>query len=147
MNADGSGLRRLTTLGGMQEEPAWSPDGRRIAFSLVLPTKTGCAFPELYSVRHDGSGLRRLTRNRVADGEPAWSSTGRLAFTRWLSETNSEIYVIEPSGQVHRLTQTPAGERDPAWSADGRTIGFTRQASGPNAEIYRMNADGGICAG
>ena len=67
MNADGSGQRRLT--GGtadFEESPAWSPDGRKIAF-----VRDG-----VYVVNADGSGERRLTRIRAAFRGLAWSPDG-----------------------------------------------------------------------
>ena len=58
MNADGSGQRRLTRTAGWEHSPAWSPDGRRIAFAGPGDRNS----LELYVVNADGSGQRRLTR-------------------------------------------------------------------------------------
>jgi Tol biopolymer transport system component len=141
--AAGRGQRLLAPIGGIQEEPAWSPDGTRVVFSLVQPRRTGCQWPELYSAGVNGGPLRRLTRNRVPDGEPVWSATGRIAFTRWVSATNSEIFTMNGDGTgVERLTRSAASERDPAWSPDGARIAFTRQQGGTNAELFVMDAHG-----
>ena len=72
MNADGSGQRRLTNGGvpgcGQEAGPAWSPDGRRIAFvSNGMPGGTppfGESKSDIYVMNADGSGQRRLTRSR-----------------------------------------------------------------------------------
>jgi TolB protein len=53
VNADGSGLRRLTRNAAKLRWFAWSPDGRTIAF-----LRNG----EVYTVKADGSGERRLTQ-------------------------------------------------------------------------------------
>jgi len=77
INADGTGLRRLTRTAAHETHPVWSPDGRRIAFTSDRHAKggelelLGPAF-ELYTMRADGRGLRRLTHNRVPDLHPNW---------------------------------------------------------------------------
>jgi len=63
MNADGSGVVRLTTLGAPSELPAWSPDGSRIAFDSDA---------EIYVMRADGTGLARVTGTDAANYIPRW---------------------------------------------------------------------------
>ena len=74
MNADGSGLRRLTRNTVGDRNPVWSPDGRRIAFESDW---------QLNVMNADGSGQRRLTRNAGRNFAPAWSPDGqKIAFER-----------------------------------------------------------------
>ena len=84
MNADGSGTRRLTHNVGYDGEPAWSPDGRRIAFHSkrrAVRGVVGGSKGEIYVMNADGSGKRNLTRNPAQDGSPSWSPDGRrIAF-------------------------------------------------------------------
>jgi Tol biopolymer transport system component len=68
MNANGSGQRRLTRAPREDLVPAWSPDGRRIAF---VSKRDGNA--EIYVMNTDGSGQRNLTRSPTEDGLVAWS--------------------------------------------------------------------------
>jgi TolB protein len=75
INADGTGLRRLTRTAALETHPVWSPDGRRIAFTSDRHAKRGQlellgpAF-ELYTMRANGRGIRRITHNRVPDLHP-----------------------------------------------------------------------------
>ena len=64
MNADGSGLRNLTRSPAYDGNPAWSPDGRKIAFG-----RDG----EIYVMNADGNGQRNLTRSPANEGWFAWS--------------------------------------------------------------------------
>ena len=76
MNADGSGVTRLTVNDAVDSSPAWSPDGRRIAFDS---TRDGNF--EIYVMNADGSGVTRLTNNDAWDWYPDWSPDGRrIAF-------------------------------------------------------------------
>jgi Tol biopolymer transport system component len=138
MNADGTGHRMLAR----GQDPAWSPDGRRIAFRSARDGQG-----EIYVVSGDGSGLRRLTRNVASDGGPIWSPDRRqIMFVRW-RHANSDIYVVNPDGSGER-NLTPevrsarrAEDSSPAWSPDGRKIVFVSNREG-DGQIYVMNADG-----
>jgi len=63
MNADGTGVARLTTSTLSDELPAWSPDGRYIAFDRDA---------DLYVMNADGSSVQQLTRGGETDIMPRW---------------------------------------------------------------------------
>jgi Tol biopolymer transport system component len=139
------------------EEPAWSPDGRKIAF---VSDRAGNA--EIYVMNADGSEQRRLTRNAAPDFGPAWSPDGRkIAFQslrnagpRACSQAhvsagcNWELYVMNADGSgQRRLTRDPGLDRGATWSPDGRELLFGRApweqgALRRSPGFWIMNADG-----
>lgn len=139
MNSDGSGQTRITNHFATDVEPAWSPDGTKIAFTSYRDGGHG----EIYVMNADGSGLTRLTNHPADDIDPDWSPDGtKLAFVSFRDGSAGEIYVmnIDGSGQT-RLTNTLEEDRNPGWSPDGSKLVFYSDRDG-NAEIYVMNADG-----
>ncbi len=143
MNADGSGLRRLTRNTVGDRNPVWSPDGRRIAFESNW---------QLNVMNADGSRQRRLTRNGGRNFTPAWSPDGqKIAFERRLGRkkygpcngcgraSTFEICVMNADGSGQQRLTTQGAQ--PGWSPDGQKIAFMSERDG-NAEIYNMNADG-----
>ena len=152
MNADGTGLRRLTRNTELGD-PAWSPNGRKLVFVERVerggaPCRpAGRCHEEIYVINADGTGLRRLTRNAVFDGNPVWSPDGRrIAFVRDRDRQTANIFVMNADGSDQRRL-TPNLRRRPwielAWSPDWKKIAFV--ASGGHrgaADIFVMNADG-----
>ena len=91
------------------EDPAWSPDGSRIA--LV-------AFPGPAIANRNGTGLRRISPTRLVASDPVWSPDGRwIAFVALIDNVRDrDVYVVRPNGTgLRRLTRTQAGEASPAW--------------------------------
>jgi TolB protein len=130
MNPDGSGRENLTTGPEDDTEPAWSPDGRRLAF---VRDET------IYVVRADGSGVRRLTTG----ASPAWAPDGERLVLAKRTGRGADLYVIRSDGsRLRRLTRTAAAESEPEWSPDGRSIAFVRAARA-GSHIYVMRPDGG----
>jgi Tol biopolymer transport system component len=124
VNADGTGLRRLTRSPWPEFDPSWSPDGRFIAYRSEPHEH-----PQLWVMNADGSGQRRLTRD---GGFPDWSPDGSMiayapgggaSGMSWIAIMNAD-----GSGR-RRLSHTNYGEL-PSWSPDGKRIAFSNNLSG-----------------
>jgi Tol biopolymer transport system component len=142
MNADGSGQRNLSRHPAHDFYPAWSPDGRKIAF---LSRRDGRL--EIYVVNADGTGLRRLTNSPRGEYGPTWSPDGRkIAFLRLLRQ-RGELYVMNADGSGERRLVPRNGTRPiwsfsgAAWSPDGRMLAFSTKRNG-SFDVYVINADG-----
>ena len=126
-DADGGNEERLTGHEEISGDPAWSPDGKRIAFTRE--SEDG-----IFVIELDGGAPRRLTR--FGGSGPAWSPDGeRIVFTRYF-DSSRQIFTIGADGSGQRQL-TREGGADPVWSPAGDRIAFTRRG-----ELYVMNADG-----
>jgi eukaryotic-like serine/threonine-protein kinase len=142
-------LAQLTVAGGVEEWPAWSPDGTRLVYSGEAD-----GVKQLF-LRVVGSGEeRRLTKSGRDDIQPAWSPDGkRLAFVRagdarsklepsdinaWYFE-NGDIWTLDlDSGREARLIGDAFG---PSWSPDGNRIAFDARWAAPR-RIWVSDARG-----
>ena len=135
--ASGSALEplRLTFGPGADIQPAWSPDGSRIAF-----TSNRDGNNEIYIMNADGTDAYNLTQSAADERFPAWSPDGQwIAFTSD-RDGNQEIYLQRVDGsELRNLTQNPANDSQPAWLGDWMVFVSDRDG---NQEIYRMRLDG-----
>jgi TolB protein len=127
MQADGSGLRRLTDHPAADENPAWSPDGRWLAFSSE---RTGRG--DIYLMDPDGEGLRRLTDHPAYEGAPRFAPDGRSIFFEGERDGRAEIYRLSlPDGvpaQIEQVTSSISRKLGPAPSPDGKRLAFMEKS-------------------
>jgi dipeptidyl aminopeptidase/acylaminoacyl peptidase len=103
-------------------EPAFSPDGRTIAFVRG---------DDIYSVRPDGSGQRHLTSGGELDSTPLIAPNGRyLVFERRDGAgAAADLYTVGVlGGGLHRVTNSPEDDHDATFSPDGKAIAFVRSS-------------------
>ena len=137
IQSDSSNVTSLLRRDGADIDPAWSPDGTRIAFTAELGDALVIAVVEA-----NGQGFTPLTPGDVHSVDPAWSPDGtRIAFASD-REGDFDIYVMNSDGTgALNLTRFEGDDRAPAWSPDGRTIVFQSNREG-QIDIYRMDAGG-----
>lgn len=147
VNADGTGLRLLVSAppGASASWPDWSPDGRKIAYNVVVAGDTSA----INVVDADGSNDTRISRPSASRGDvrPRWSPDGnRIAFTRsWLDvevTTNGGVHtqplVMDADGSnVTPIAPVSLEDWYPVWSPDG-----TRLAVISDQRLDVVNADG-----
>jgi hypothetical protein len=140
MDANGANQTQLTFNTASDDQPAWSPNGTKIAFT----SNRDGGNAEIYVMNADGSNQTRLTINTTIESAPAWSPDGRKIAFHTNRDGNFEIYVMDQDGTNQlRLTNNAAAELTPVWSPDGTQIVFSSNRDG-NTEIYIMNADGSV---
>jgi TolB protein len=150
VDVDGSNLRLIETPSPTVESPAWSPDGRRIAFAM----STG--FPDvdvsIWEIRADGSGLRQVTHGTpgaVEDHAVQFSPDGtRLVIERQLASCGfcPAIFTVNATDGGDPTRVSPPGLNGvdhPDWSPDGAWIMFrTESGRGGSAKVFVAHPDG-----
>lgn len=120
MPAAGGAAKPITDLVNDARQPAWSPDGKTIAFQGYRD-----GMWHIWTIAPDGQNLTEITTGGFDDREPAWSHDGRrIAFSSDRSG-NYDIWVLElATKQLRQQTRNAANDFTPAWSPDDREIAF-----------------------
>ncbi len=135
---DVSGGDPLTTLGS-NEDPAWSPDGTRIAF---VSNRAGPF--DVYVMNADGSGQARLTFETLDAHHPAWSPDGtRIAFDG--NNPSQDIVVVNANGSGrHVVAGGDNIQNNPSWTADGARIVFRDFSQGTGLSTVAADGTGRV---
>jgi TolB protein len=122
--------------------PAWSPDGRRLAYVSFEEDSEPAIFVQTLRT---GNRIKVSSRRGVHNGAPAFSPDGRnLVLTLGSIDGNLDIYVMNLSNrEVKRLTTDRSIDTEGSWSPDGKQIYFTSDRSG-GPQVYRIDSSGGI---
>jgi len=151
MDVNGSNIERLTFNDFHENNPALSPDRKKVAFHRSKSEQDWSSY-EIYILDLETGEETRLTNNNVLDGHPDWSPDGKkLIFASFRDaqgkpSSTADIYMINVDGTgLTQLTDSPYEDNDPEWSPDGTKIVFksTRDTKMVGKEqIYVMDADG-----
>ena len=166
LQADGTGLTRLTYTPDVPGNIAWSPDGTKLLFDAFTWDEDGHESQQgLYTINADGSGIEPFGGDAgLLAVEPDWQvagppyadplpEPGQIAFAADRDHTGlsksgagNEIYTMNPDGaRQRRLTFNTWEDTYPAWSANGAKIAFSSNEDGGfnnRYEIHVMNSDG-----
>ncbi len=140
MNSDGSNPKRITDYKtGDACGPAWSPDGKKIAyyaFALTQPSRN----PEIWVMDADGANAKKLTDHAL---DPTWSPDGKQIAFASHRDGIFQIYAMSADGSnVRRLTKHNAEDSNPAWSPDGSSIAYISATGDDRRGLFVMNPDG-----
>ena len=135
-DADGYGAVRIAESTEPLMSPAWSPDGRMLAY-VSFEGKASAIY-----VQQVSSGERRRVSARAGiNGAPAWSPDGHKLALTLSRDGNLDIYTLDLGSQtLTRVTSDESIDTEPAWALDGSSIYFTSDRSG-GPQIYQVALD------
>jgi len=138
--ARGRGSRPLITSSFAEFQPAYSPDGRRLAFCTTRSGET----VEIWVANIDGSQTRQLTRDLGRwQCAPHWSPDGRtIAFSSTDSEGDHIVTIDADGGTPKQITHERGFQSLPTWSHDGEWIYYASR-DGRRSDIWRIPHAGG----
>lgn len=142
MNRDGSNVVRLTTDGGIDMSPSYSPDGQRIAF---ISYRNGANL-NVFTMKTDGTDVVQVTESPGTDAAPCWSPDSLyilfVSNYEFVDGTN-RLYLVGADGtNQHRFTSDTGDEGDPNWNPVTDEIVYQRSDDTAGSQLYRIDGDG-----
>ena len=137
-DADGFGPQSIVGSPEPLLSPAWSPDGRHLAY---VSFEQGNSAIYMQNV---STGARELiSSGKGINGAPSFSPDGKKMALTLSRSGNPEIYVRDrATGRTEQITQHWSIDTEPVWSPDGKYIYFTSDRGG-RPQIYRVSPSGG----
>lgn len=137
-DADGYGAQSIVSVNEPIISPAWSPDGKKIAYVSFERGKAVVYVQDLLT------GRRHIVANyRGSNSAPAWTPDGKQLGVVLSRDGTSGIYLVNEEGGNLRLVESSEGiDTEPSFSPDGQQIIFTSDRGG-SPQIYRVQVSGG----
>jgi TolB protein len=137
-DADGAQVRTALASAHGLISPAWSPDGRWLAYTSFESGQAQVWLQELASGRR-----RLLAAFRGSNSAPAWSPDGRRLALALSRDGLTQVFLMPVEGGTpERLTRSSGIDTEPAWAPDGRSLFFTSDRGGA-PQIYRQDLASG----
>lgn len=137
-DADGYNPRTIATSREPLMSPAWSPDGKKLAYVGYEKGRSSIYVHTLAS-----GDLKKLVSEKGINGAPAWSPDGTKMLVTLSFEVNPDIYLVDlASGNRTRLTDHYGIDTESSFSPDGRQIAFLSDRGG-TPQVYVMSVNGG----
>jgi Tol biopolymer transport system component/imidazolonepropionase-like amidohydrolase len=151
--AQGGAATPITEIFLDARQPAWSPDGRRIAFQAYRDSTW-----QIWTVNADGTDLKPVTSSPYDDREPTWAPDGRqLAFSSDRGGSYDIWVLTLASGDVRQVTSAPSNEFMPSWRSATEIAYVSDRREKPGiyaapstasggSEVFLASADGALAA-
>ncbi len=137
-DADGYNPQTIVTSTEPLMSPAWSPDGRSLAYVSFEGRKASIYVQGVYTGQR-----QKVASFKGINGAPAWSPDGTKLALTLSKDGNPDIYVLDLQNKsLLRLTNHYGIDTEPAWSPDGKFVAFTSSRGG-QPQIYKVPAFGG----
>ena len=134
--SDADGFREKTITQSTEPllSPAWSPDGKEVAYVSFQDGRSG-----IYIQNRQTGRQTQLTRFKGINGAPDWSPDGKFMAMTLSKDGNPEIYIMDlATKKLKRLTNHYAIDTEPRWAPDGKSLVFTSNRGG-SPQIYRLS--------
>lgn len=135
-------VTRVTKSLGTDVDPAWSPDGRRMAFVSTRSNQPMVYLGEIEAMKTNPASATRLTFAGKLNATPSWSPTGNKIVFAGFNDTHFDLFLMNTDGtNLERLTKDEGNNEDPFFSPDGNFIVFSSNRTGQR-NIYVISTDG-----
>ncbi len=140
MNADGSGVKRLTKSPGYDGGPFFSADGKKLTWRRFTPDGSRA---EIYTMNIDGTDQKKITELAALSWAPFFHPSGKYIIfaTSVLGYANFELFIVhsEGLGKPIRVTTTEGFDGLPTFSPDGQLLSWTHRNEKGESQIYTAN--------
>jgi TolB protein len=138
--ADADGYSPQTIVSSKEPimSPAWSPDGRKLAYVSFEKAKPSIWVQEVFTGKRE-----KVSSFKGINGAPAWSPDGRYLALTLSKDGNPDIFILDVARRSLRpIARHGAIDTEPAWAPDGKSLVFTSDRGG-SPQIYRVPVSGG----